>query len=57
MIELKQHCNQLAEQLGIPPPYNLDFLKQELNHSSDKNITSYNFSEEITNADPETEAK
>lgn len=29
MIELKQHCNRLAEQLGIPAPYNLDFLNQD----------------------------
>lgn len=54
MIELKQHCNQLAEQLGIPPPYNLDFLKKEQNHASVKNITSYNFSGEMPNAEPES---
>jgi PAS domain S-box-containing protein len=37
MIELKQHCNRLAEQLSIPAPYNLDFLNQENDFWSEKN--------------------
>jgi len=38
MIELKQHCNRLALQLGIPEPYNLDFLKQDFSSTDGSKI-------------------
>ncbi len=57
MIELKQHCNRLAMQLGIPLPYNLDFLKQELNVSGEKYIPPFNAEKGIRNNDPDPEGK
>jgi PAS domain S-box-containing protein len=40
MIELKQHCNRLATQLGLAEPYNLDFLKQDISQMHDNKIAS-----------------
>ncbi len=55
MIELKQHCNRLAAQLGIPPPYNLDFLKQELDHLGENVTKPLDTSNIIKNIDSDSE--
>jgi len=55
MIELKQHCNRLAEQLGIPLPYNLDFLKQDLEHSGEKDTQPLHTRTIIKNIESESE--
>ncbi len=49
MIELKQHCNRLAGQLGLAAPYNLDFLKQDFNFKDDKTEIIINSENRITN--------
>lgn len=51
MIELKQHCNRLATQLGIAPPYNLDFLKQDFSIPGDKPTSPSNTNKEKNNID------
>jgi len=55
MIELKQHCNRLATQLGIPVPYNLDFLKQDLDHPGEKEIQPLHTRNVIKNIESETD--
>jgi PAS domain S-box-containing protein len=55
MIELKQHCNRLASQLGIPLPYNLDFLKQELDYTGEKEIQPLHTRNVIKNIESETD--
>ena len=40
MIELKQHCNRLAAQLGLAEPYNLDFLNQDFSMKYDSKTPS-----------------
>jgi PAS domain S-box-containing protein len=40
MIELKQHCNRLAAQLGLAEPYNLDFLNQDFSMKYDAKTAS-----------------
>jgi len=53
MIELKQHCNRLATQLGIAAPYNLDFLKQDFSISGDKPVPPIHSEKDRKNADTE----
>jgi len=53
MIELKQHCNRLATQLGIAAPYNLDFLKQDFSVSGDKPVPPVPTEKEKKNVDTE----
>ena len=55
MIELKQHCNRLASQLGIPPPYNLDFLNQEFDYPGEKDTQLLDTRRIIKNIDSEPE--
>lgn len=55
MIELKQHCNRLASQLGIPLPYNLDFLKQDLDLTSDKEMPTPHIPAKLKNLDHDRE--
>ena len=53
MIELKQHCNRLATQLGLAEPYNLDFLKQDISQMNDHKIPSIPIKNSNLKADSE----
>ena len=57
MIELKQHCNLLASKLGIPLPYNLDFLKQELEHPGENVTQPLKARSKTKNNDSDLESK
>ena len=57
MIELKQHCNKLSAQLGIPLPYNLDFLKQDINLTNDNSVYAINEEIAIEKTIPESKRK
>jgi PAS domain S-box-containing protein len=57
MIELKQNCNRLAAQLGIPLPYNLDFLNEDMNPEGYKSGNLTKVPDEIKAADLRSKKK
>ncbi len=55
MIELKQHCNRLATQLGLAEPYNLDFLKQDVNQKHNDKTPSIPIKKNNLKSDSESD--